>query len=231
MFARVFVTAGGTGRMTRVLIEVTMTDIAPLQEFLPCATPPAWVAWALRNPDVLLIDHAHCEKKAASTALNLMFRYVDRPELLDKLSQLAREELLHFEQVLGLMRERGVIYDHLTPSRYAQGLRTLVRTSEPGRLVDTLIVGALIEARSCERFAALASHVDAGLGRYYRYLLKSESRHFEDYLALAALYAPGGIEERVALFKARERELIETPDDLFRFHSGVPSAVNATNIC
>ncbi|HCE40221.1 MAG TPA: tRNA-(ms[2]io[6]A)-hydroxylase, partial [Alcanivorax sp.] len=67
--------------------------------------------------------HAHCEKKAASTALNLMFRYVDRPELLDNLSQLAREELLHFEQVVGMMRERGVTYDHLSPSRYAQGLR------------------------------------------------------------------------------------------------------------
>lgn len=208
--------------MARLLTEVAMTDIAPLLDFLPCATPASWIGWALDNPDILLIDHAHCEKKAASTALNLMFRYVDRPELLDNLSQLAREELLHFEQVVGIMRERGITYDHLSPSRYAQGLRQHVRTAEPGRLVDTLIVGALIEARSCERFATLAPHVDDELGRYYRYLLKSESRHFEDYLNLARLYAEGAIDDRVTFFKERERALIEQPDETFRFHSGVP---------
>ncbi|ARB45959.1 tRNA-(ms[2]io[6]A)-hydroxylase [Alloalcanivorax xenomutans] len=199
-----------------------MTDISALQAFLPCATPRAWIDWALENPDLLMIDHAHCEKKAASTALNLMFRYVDRPELLDALSQLAREELLHFEQVVKMMRERGVRYDHLSPSRYAQGLRRHVRTSEPGRLVDTLIIGALIEARSCERFAALAPHVDEELGRYYRYLLKSESRHFEDYLDLARRYSDTDIEDRVAFFKEKERALIEEPDEVFRFHSGTP---------
>jgi tRNA-(ms[2]io[6]A)-hydroxylase len=159
--------------------------------------------------------------------LNLMFRYVDRPELLDNLSQLAREELLHFEQVVGLMRERGIRYDHLSPSRYAGALRAEVRTSEPQRLVDTLIVGALIEARSCERFAALAPHVDAELGRYYRYLLKSESRHFEDYLNLARRYAEAPIDERLAFFKEKERALIESPDSEFRFHSGTPEAVNS----
>ena len=113
-------------------------------------------------------------------------------------------------------------YDHLSPARYAQGLRKHVRTTEPGRLVDTLIVGALIEARSCERFAALAPHVDEELGRYYRYLLKSESRHYEDYLRLAEQYAGESIDERVAFFKDAEQELIETPDEEFRFHSGVP---------
>ncbi|WP_290525403.1 tRNA-(ms[2]io[6]A)-hydroxylase [Alcanivorax sp.] len=199
-----------------------MHDITHIQQFLPCPTPQAWIDWALQHPDILLIDHAHCEKKAASTALNLMFRYVDRPDLLDALSQLAREELLHFEQVIQIMRERGVTYDHLSPARYAQGLRKHVRTTEPGRLVDTLIIGALIEARSCERFAALAPHVDEELGRYYRYLLKSESRHYEDYLRLAEQYAGESIDERVAFFKDAERELIETPDEEFRFHSGVP---------
>ena len=204
-----------------------MTDISPLIEFLPCRTPRAWIGWALENQTLLLIDHAHCEKKAASTALNLMFRYVDRPELLDNLSQLAREELLHFEQVVGLMRERGIRYDHLSPSRYAGALRAEVSTSEPQRLVDTLIVGALIEARSCERFAALAPHVDAELGRYYRYLLKSESRHFEDYLNLARRYADEPIDSRVAFFKEKERALIEGTDSEFRFHSGTPEAVNS----
>lgn len=203
-----------------------MQDISHIHDFLACPTPPAWIDWALQNPDILLIDHAHCEKKAASTALNLMFRYVDRPELLDALSQLAREELLHFEQVLDIMRKRGVTYDHLTPSRYAAGLRQHMRTSEPGRLVDVLIVGALIEARSCERFAALAPHVDDELGRYYRFLLKSESRHFEDYLRLAELYAGEPIEERVAFFCAQERELVESPDTEFRFHAGVPGSAD-----
>ena len=199
-----------------------MTDISPLLAFLPCRTPEAWIGWALENEALLLIDHAHCEKKAASTALNLMFRYVDRPELLDNLSQLAREELLHFEQVVGLMRERGIRYDHLSPSRYAGALRAEVSTSEPQRLVDTLIVGALIEARSCERFAALAPRVDPELGRYYRYLLKSESRHFEDYLNLARRYAETPIDDRIAFFKEKERGLIESPDSEFRFHSGTP---------
>ncbi|MEQ3637595.1 tRNA-(ms[2]io[6]A)-hydroxylase [Alcanivorax sp.] len=204
-----------------------MHDISHIRNFLSCATPPAWIDWALQHPDILLIDHAHCEKKAASTAINLMFRYVDRPELLDKLSQLAREELLHFEQVVQLMRARGVQYDHMTPARYAKGLRQHIRTSEPGRLVDTMIVGSLIEARSCERFAALAPHVDEELGRYYRYLLKSESRHFEDYLKLAEQYADAPIEQRVAFFKGVERELVESPDFEFRFHSGVPRAVDS----
>ena len=210
--------------MTAIADAPAPVDLLPegLLAFLHCPTPDAWVDWALDNPELLLIDHAHCEKKAASTALNLMFRYVDRPELLDNLSQLAREELLHFEQVVGLMRERGIRYDHLSPSRYAGALRAEVRTSEPQRLVDTLIVGALIEARSCERFAALAPHVDAELGRYYRYLLKSESRHFEDYLTLAEQYAGGPIGERVDFFKEVERELVESPDSEFRFHSGTP---------
>lgn len=201
-----------------------MTDISHIQAFLACPTPQAWIDWALAHPDILLIDHAHCEKKAASTALNLMFRYVDRPELLDALSQLAREELLHFEQVVALMRERDVTYDHLSPSRYAGELRKHMRSSEPGRLVDVLIIGALIEARSCERFAALAPHVDEQLGKYYRFLLKSESRHFEDYLRLAALYAGEDISDRVAFFCAQERTLIESEDHEFRFHSGVPAA-------
>lgn len=202
-------------------------DLNPINAFLACATPVAWLQSAPRHLDILLIDHAHCEKKAASTAMNLLFRYVDRPELLRKLSQLAREEMLHFEQVLDYMDQFGVVYDHLSPSRYANGMRRLIRTVEPGRLVDTLIVGAFIEARSCERFAALAPVLDARkatqpLAKYYRFLLKSESRHFEDYLELAQLYAEEDIQPRVALFRDLERELIESPDSEFRFHSGVP---------
>lgn len=204
---------------------VALPDLAAVRGFLACATPEEWLGAALAQPDVLLIDHAHCEKKAAGTALNLIFRYVDRPELLNGLSQLAREELLHFEQVLELMRERGIRYRHLSPSRYAAGLRAGVRGEEPGRLVDLLIVGAFIEARSCERFAALAPRVEPALGRYYRFLLKSESRHFEDYLALARLYAGEDITPRIERFRALEASLICAVDPgPLRFHSGVPAA-------
>ena len=192
-----------------------------LVAFLPCATPDAWVEQALAHPQELLIDHANCEKKAASTALNLMFRYIDKPDLLQKMSRLAREELRHFEQVIALMIKRGVTYRGLSASHYAQRLRQHVRTVEPGRLVDTLIVGAFIEARSCERFAKLAPHLDEELGDFYRSLLKSEARHYQDYLKLAHSYAAGPIDDRIALFSEQEAQAVLADDHEFRFHSGV----------
>lgn len=199
-----------------------MTQLSEIKEFLPCETPDEWVAEALKNIDILLIDHAHCEKKAASTAMSLMYRYVDRPEMLRKMSQLAREELLHFEQVLEIMRERGIEYRHLTSARYAGGLRELVRTHEPARFIDILIIGAFVEARSCERFDKLAPYLDEGLAKFYRSLLRSEGRHYQDYLMLAELYSEEPINERVKEFAEKERELIQSPDPEFRFHSGVP---------
>jgi tRNA 2-(methylsulfanyl)-N6-isopentenyladenosine37 hydroxylase len=201
------------------------TDLAPVLEFLRCATPDAWVEAALARQELLLIDHANCEKKAASTALNLMFRYSGDTEFLGGLSRLAREELRHFEQVIKLMRARGIAYRRIDAARYAQGLRELVRTHEPARLVDTLIAGAFIEARSCERFARLAPHLDAELAHFYRSLLRSESRHFRDYLAAARKAADGAdIGPRIDLFAERERQLIEAEDTQFRFHSGPPAA-------
>lgn len=198
-----------------------MTDaLNDIHDFLPCRTPQRWIENALAHQDLMLIDHAHCEKKAASTALSLMYRYVDNTGLLNKMSRLAREELRHFEQVLAIMKKRGVRYDHLTPARYAAGLRREVRAEDPGRLVDVLIVGAIIEARSCERFAALAPHLDASLGNFYTGLLKSEARHYRDYLDLAEQAAGGPVDERVAAFLDQEQWLIEAPDTEFRFHSG-----------
>ncbi|SDX12331.1 tRNA-(ms[2]io[6]A)-hydroxylase [Marinobacter mobilis] len=196
-----------------------------IHEFLPCRTPQRWIENALANQDLMLIDHAHCEKKAASTALSLMYRYVDNTSLLNKMSRLAREELRHFEQVLAIMKKRGVTYDHLTPSRYAAGLRKEVRAEDPGKLVDVLIVGAIIEARSCERFAALAPHLDDRLAEFYNSLLKSEARHYQDYLALAEQATREPIDDRIATFLAIEQALIETPDTEFRFHSGPVPAV------
>lgn len=204
---------------------VRADDLLPesLHQFLACETPKAWLQWALENPATLLIDHAQCEKKAASTAMSLLYRYVDQPLLLSKMSQLAREELLHFEQVVALMEARGVAYQHLTASRYAEGLRCHLRSNDPERLIDVLIIGALIEARSCERFACLIPYLDEDLAKFYRSLVKSEGRHFEDYLLLARQQTSDSIDERIAFFVAREAELITSPDTAFRFHSGVPA--------
>lgn len=201
-----------------------MTALDDINAFLGCATPSSWIDWALQNPELLLLDHANCEKKAASTALNLMYRYVDRFELLNKMSRLAREELRHFEQVIAIMKQRGVPYLQISASRYASGLRAQVRQQDPDKLVDVLIVGAFIEARSCERFAMLAPHLDDELADFYRSLLKSESRHYRDYLSLAKSAADGAIDDRIALFRELEQHLIESPDSEFRFHSGPPCA-------
>ncbi|WP_237064678.1 tRNA-(ms[2]io[6]A)-hydroxylase [Microbulbifer guangxiensis] len=199
-------------------------DLSAIHEFLLCATPDAWVEAALEEPELMLIDHANCEKKAAGTALNLMFRYLDDFELLNKMSRLAREELRHFEQVLAIMEKRGIRYPHVSASRYAAGLREQVRGAEPGRLVDTLICGAIIEARSCERFARIAPHLDEELQKFYLSLLKSEARHFRDYLALAEKAAGEDISARVQELLEVERGLVENPDSEFRFHSGAPEA-------
>ena len=198
-------------------------NLDAVNAFLPCATPKAWVDAALRDLPTLLVDHANCEKKAAATAMSLMHRHTENPVLLNKMSRLAREELRHFEQVMKVMQRRGIDYTLVTASRYAAGLRDLVRKKDPGRLVDTLLVGALIEARSCERFATLVPHLDGELGEFYASLLKSESRHFQDYLKLAADQADETeLEARLQVFRAREQELIESADSEMRFHSGVP---------
>ena len=199
-----------------------MTALDEIKQFLPCETPQSWVDVALTQQSLMLIDHAHCEKKAASTAMTLMFRYVERPDLLKKMSRLAREELIHFEQVLALMQARNIEYIHLDASRYASGMRKIAQTQEPQRLIDILIIGAFVEARSCERFAKLAPFLDPELERFYRSLLKSEGRHYQDYLTLAQEYAGGCIEHRIADFRAIEKELILSDDTQFRFHSGVP---------
>jgi len=200
-----------------------MTDISHIQAFLYCETPQAWVDEALQNLDLLLIDHANCEKKAASTALNLMYRYVSDFELLNKMSRLAREELRHFEQVLAIIKKRKIPYPQIEASRYASAMRQEVSKNEPQRLIDTLIIGAIIEARSCERFAKIAPLLDDELQGFYLSLLKSEARHYQDYLHLAQKMSEQTIDARVAHMLERERALIIEPDTQFRFHSGIPA--------
>ncbi|MEQ8691496.1 MAG: tRNA-(ms[2]io[6]A)-hydroxylase [Pseudomonadales bacterium] len=197
-------------------------DKQPVLDFLTAPTPSAWFDAAAGNLPTLLIDHANCEKKAASSAMALMYRYVNHPELLRLMSRLAREELRHFEQVLDLMEAQGVCYTHINSSRYAGELHQLVRKEEPHRLVDQLILGAVVEARSCERFIGLAEVLPASVAQLYTQLVDSEARHFQDYLRLAERQQVTDLADRVALFLERDAELITSADRELRFHSGVP---------
>jgi tRNA-(ms[2]io[6]A)-hydroxylase len=194
-----------------------------LDRILLAPTPEAWYEAAAVRWRELLVDHANCEKKAASTALSLMFTYAEDMQLADQLSRLAREELRHFEQVQKYMRELGVPFMRLTPSRYAEGLRRCVRTYDPQRQLDLLLCGALIEARSCERFVGLVPRLSSPLAEFYDGLARSESRHQSLYLRLAETRARGADwQRRLTELAEVEAELATSPDPQFRFHSGKP---------
>ncbi len=192
---------------------------------LAASTPPAWVEAACAGWRELLVDHANCEKKAASSALALIFAYPEDQALCAALSRLAREELRHFEQVQKLMTELGVPFERQRPGRYAAGLRTALRTADPGRKLDLLLTGALIEARSCERFGLLAPRLPAQAGGFYAQLARSEARHFEQYLELAQRAAPPHWRRRLQELAAHEARLATAPDPQLRFHSGPPVPV------
>jgi tRNA 2-(methylsulfanyl)-N6-isopentenyladenosine37 hydroxylase len=193
-----------------------------MDDILLAPTPPAWVDTAVERWPELLVDHANCEKKAASTALALMFAYPEDHALALALSRLAREELRHFEQVQKMMLMLGVDFERQQPGRYASQLRTVLRTSEPGRKLDLLLSGALIEARSSERFRLLSTRLQEPLAAFYTQLQRSEARHFELYVSLARAAAPAGWRARLAVLAERESELATRPDPVFRFHSGPP---------
>ena len=196
-----------------------------ISDFLNSETPDAWVNAARERVPELLLDHANCELKAASTALGFLYRYPDRAALAQRMSRLAREELRHFEQVRSIMQDMGIGFDRLSASRYAGKLRDAVRDQEPHKLMDLLLVGAIIEARSCERFAKIAPHLPPKLGKFYAGLLASEARHFEHYIAFARSEGSAEDDEfeaRLEELKTVEAALIVEPDAQFRFHSGVP---------
>ena len=193
--------------------------------FLDTPTPEEWLVEACGRLPEMLLDHANCELKAASTALGFLYRYPERTALAQRMSRLAREELRHFEQVRSIMDDMDIPFERLSASRYAGGLREAVRHEEPHKLLDMLLVGALIEARSCERFAKIAPRLPERLGRFYGGLLASEARHFEHYVAFAK--SECGVDEseidaRLEDLKVIEAALISEPDDEFRFHSGLP---------
>lgn len=188
---------------------------------LASKTDPRWVETALSDLDELLLDHAHCERKAAGMALRLMFRYPDQPFLHDPLSRLAREELAHYEEVLRAMAARGGSMRRQRPSPYAGRLYHCVRSAEPERLLDTLLACALIEARSCERFQLLADAVDdPKLSALYTGLLASEARHHGSYLELAVQASDGdSAQARLRELAEREAEIIADPTPMVRMHS------------
>jgi len=198
-----------------------------VETILLAPTPPAWVDYAVAHWPELLVDHANCEKKAASTALSLMFAYPEDRKLTGALSRLAREELRHFEQVQRMMETLDVPYIRQKPGRYGAGLRATMRTADPGRKLDLLLIGALIEARSAERFRLLVPRLQEPLAEFYATLERSEARHFELYLDLAhAIDTSEGDAESASRLKsiaAREAELATQPDEAFRFHSGAPA--------
>ena len=205
-----------------------------ISDFLPAATPRAWIDAACEHLPEMLLDHANCELKAASTALGFLYRYPERAALTQRMSRLAREELRHFEQVRSIMDDMEIPFERLSASRYAGALREAVRHEEPYKLLDMLLIGALIEARSCERFAKIAPRLPERLGKFYGGLLASEARHFEHYIAFAK--SECGVDEteidtRLDELKAIEASLITDPDDEFRFHSGAPLTPAAPASC
>jgi tRNA-(ms[2]io[6]A)-hydroxylase len=189
---------------------------------LASLTPPEWTARALASLDDVLLDHAHLEKKAAGTAVNLLFRHPERRALQEPLARLAREELGHFELVLAQLDRRGVAFRPLKPGRYAGRLHAVVRSDEPSRLLDTLLVAALIEARSCERMTLLAEAlpgVDDELAALYRGLLASEARHHGEYVDLAtACFDAAAVRERLAEVAAHEAAVLRDAPPEPRLH-------------
>ena len=188
---------------------------------LQSASDARWLAQVDAHLDEILIDHAHCEKKAAGVAMNLLFSYVDHVSLARAMTEIVTEELAHFHLVLDLLERRGIRFRKLSPSSYGQRLHAIVRKDEPARAVDRLLVAGLIEARSCERFAVLRDHVaDAELQEFYGSLFESEARHHATYVRLACDVAPEEtVRERLHWLAAEEAAIIAQGDPVARMHS------------
>jgi tRNA-(ms[2]io[6]A)-hydroxylase len=181
--------------------------------FLQQPTRADWVEQAIAHLDTVLVDHAHCERKAAGVALSLISRYPTRPALVKALTAIAREELEHFDQVNRILEQRGVPLVNLVPPPYGAGLNAAVRRAEPGRLLDSLLVAALIEARSHERLGLLAQHLpDPQLAAFYRSLMASEARHYGAYWLLACDDFPRAeVDRRLQELATLESDILATP--------------------
>jgi tRNA-(ms[2]io[6]A)-hydroxylase len=188
---------------------------------LACSTPARWLPSVLPHLDTVLLDHAHCEKKAASTVISLIFRYQEYPEMMGLLSEVAREELEHFEQVLELLGRRGIRFRALPPSPYAKRLSAHARSTEPEQLLDRLLCCSLIEARSCERMKLLAEGLDElELREFYEGLLVSEARHHHFYVELAQRYFDREVvQRRLQELALAEGEIVAVGSEEPRMHS------------
>jgi tRNA-(ms[2]io[6]A)-hydroxylase len=188
---------------------------------LHSASSPRWFDSVRAHLDELLIDHAHCEKKAAGTAMNLLFAYVEHQELCRAMTEIVQEELAHFHLVLELLQQRGIAWRRIKPSDYGRKLNDLVRKTEPAKAVDRLLVAALIEARSCERFGILRDQLeDRALAAFYDSLFESEARHHSTYVRLAKDFADEEtVRVRLAELSAAEAEIIAPGEPLPRMHS------------
>ena len=188
---------------------------------LQSTTPERWLRQVDEHLDQILIDHAHCEKKAAGTAMNLIFAYVENQELCRAMTEIVNEELAHFHLVIELLNRRGIRFRRQTPSQYGRRLNDLVGKQEPQRAVDRLLVAGLIEARSCERFDLLRKHLqDRELADFYDSLFESEARHHSTYVRLAKLYANDeAVHARLKELAAEEARIIGEGEELPRMHS------------
>lgn len=193
----------------------------PTIKFLKQPTSQAWVEQAIAHLDIILLDHSHCERKAAGVALNLMFRYPSYEKLVRQLTAIAREELEHFEQVNQKLEQRNIPMGPLAAPPYGAGLNARIRRNEPERLLDTLLVSALIEARSHERLGLLADRCpDLELAKFYRSLIASEARHYGIYWVLATTYFDITIvKPRLEELSILESELLATLHPEPRIHS------------
>ena len=211
---------------SRLVYIFSLTDAAVFNKIhfmlnLQSDTSERWLHQVDNDLDEILIDHAHCEKKAAGTAMNLIFAYVENEPLCREMLTIVNEELEHFEMVLDLLKRRGIAFKRQTPSSYGRRLNDLVRKQEPQRAVDRLLVGGLIEARSCERFDLLRKHItDTELSEFYGSLFESEARHHSTYVNLAKGFASDDVvHQRLQELSAKEAEIIAEGDDFPRMHS------------
>ena len=188
---------------------------------LQSKTPGRWLEQVLPHLDLLLIDHAHCERKAAGVAMNLLSTYVDNHELCGEMVRIVHEELEHFEMVRGLLRQRNIPFRRLRPGDYGRRLNALVGRSEPQRAVDRLLIAGLIEARSCERFCLLRDQMeDKDLADFYGSLFESEARHHATYVRLAKGYATSEeVESRLTVLATEEAQIVSVGHPLPRMHS------------
>jgi tRNA-(ms[2]io[6]A)-hydroxylase len=184
-------------------------------------TPARWLQQVENHIDLLLIDHAHCEKKAAGVAMNLLFSYVEHSDLTKAMTEIVQEELDHFHQVRAILDRRGIRFYKLSPSEYGGKLHELVDKHEPQRAVDRLLVAGLIEARSCERFGLLRDRLaDRELADFYGSLFESEARHHSTYVRLAKYFqSEGEVHGRLAELAQAEGEIIAAGEERPRMHS------------